>query len=91
MFAVSRLNAALRTFATCVAEAGSLAHREEPGFRLPYHIKGDAINGFSLSYGDSPQLANWSRALKMLLTNLKWLHAWSLQRESRDAYGPRRA
>ena len=50
---------------------------QDPAFGLPYPGDGqEKIGGVSIIFGQvSDEL--WTRALKMLLTNVKWIVAWS--------------
>ena len=60
-----------------VGEAGSYISANDPAFALPYPPEAGAkIGGVSVVFGQvSDEL--WTKALKMLLTNVKWIVAWS--------------
>ena len=45
------------------------------GLRLPYQIDGEKIGELSIRYTQNND-QNWTKALKYMLTNLKWLLAW---------------
>ena len=62
-----------------VGEAGAFIGAADPAFCLPYAVDGggqDKIGGVSIVFGQvSDEL--WTRALKMLLTDVKWIVAWA--------------
>jgi beclin 1 len=71
------LNAALVAFLQCVEEFGTFVERQDPTLRLPHRIQeGAKVGGLSISLVQGEEEA-WTRALKYLLTDLKWLLAWS--------------
>jgi beclin 1 len=71
------LNAALVAFLQCVEEFGTFVERQDPTLRLPHRIQeGGKVGGLSISLVQGEEEA-WTRALKYLLTDLKWLLAWS--------------
>lgn len=77
-FAVSRLNTALKAFVLCVAELGTYAETNDKSFRLPYTISpnGDKVGDLPILFGkDIP----WTRAMKLIATNIKWLIAWAFR------------
>ncbi|CCE61191.1 hypothetical protein TPHA_0A01060 [Tetrapisispora phaffii CBS 4417] len=50
---------------------------EQDELELPYSIYGDKINSLSVKlYGSNPTL-EWTTAMKLLLTNIKWLLAYA--------------
>ena len=77
-FAQSRLNSALKALVACVAELGAHAEACDRSFRLPYAVSpaGDRMAGdlhVALSGKDAP----WTRAMKLVATNVRWLVSWS--------------
>jgi beclin 1 len=78
-FAQSRLNLALKAFVACVAELGEFAEAQDRSFRLPYAMaaNGDRVAGdLHVAMGkDAP----WTRAMKLVATNVKWLVSWSFR------------
>jgi beclin len=78
-FAQSRLNNALKALVFCVAELGAFAEASDRSFRLPYAIaaSGDRVAGdLNVTVGkDVP----WTRAMKLVVTNVKWLVSWSFR------------
>jgi hypothetical protein len=61
-----------------VAEAGSFIETQNPAFKLPYAIErsGSKIAGISIVVGQASDEL-WTRALKYMLTDLKWIVAWA--------------
>jgi len=49
------------------------AQNADRSLRLPYTIANDRASNFSVSLGDD---AEWTAAMKAVLTVLKWLLAW---------------
>jgi beclin 1 len=69
------LNTALVAFLQCVEEFGTFVERQDPTLRLPHRIQdGGKVGGLSISLVQGEEEA-WTRALKYLLTDLKWLLA----------------
>lgn len=71
----------------CVNLAGKQALVEEPTLKLPYGIQKGKIGDLYIGLGDDEQ---WTRALKYMLTHLKWLLAWVAKRSSSLSPGQRR-
>eukprot|EP00501_MAST-03F_sp_TOSAG23-6_P000840 GSMAST32.ASY1.ANO1.872.1 assembled CDS len=61
-------------FLACLDELGRYAARVDRTIHMPYQIKDYKIGGYSIQLGDWQK---WTFALKYLLTNLKWLVAWT--------------
>ena len=72
-------NRAMSAFLSCVQELGEYASRRDPSIHMPYEIKETKIGGNSV-LSHSNDLDEWTSALKYILTNLKWLIAWSAKR-----------
>ncbi|OQR99709.1 beclin-1-like protein [Achlya hypogyna] len=77
-FQRQKFNQALVFFLECIEEAGNRAMREEPSLRFPYKIFKGKIGELAISVGGNDE--QWTRALKYLLTHLKWLLAWIAKR-----------
>lgn len=58
-------------------EVGEHVQEHDPTLRLPYRIKDKdgTVGGLPVSLGSSPE--DWTRALKYMMTNLKWITAWA--------------
>jgi len=74
-------DAALVSFLAYVSELIGHCQRIDPSFHPPYAISQDSINGISIKM--SKEDLQWTRALKFLLTNVKWLVAWVSTRPRR--------
>ena len=73
-----RFNTAMSAFLECVSELCNHATKQDRSFLLPHTIKGTKVDGYSIKlHGNSS--VDWTRALKYMLSNLKWLLAWSVR------------
>ena len=70
-------NAGISAFADCVDELGDFARREDPSVILPHRVDRSTIGGLSVHYSNSPE---WTKAMKYLLTDLKWIIVWVARR-----------
>ncbi|UIZ29874.1 hypothetical protein KXD40_002802 [Peronospora effusa] len=77
MFRRRGFNQAMILFLECVEDAGRRAMKEEPLLKFPYKVERGKIGGLPISLGNDEQ---WTRALKYMLTHLKWLLAWISKR-----------
>lgn len=77
-FRRQHFNRALQAFCRCVQELGAFAEERDPTLRLPYRIAPDgaAVGGLAVAFAPGGEEA-WTRALKFLMTDIKWLVAWS--------------
>ena len=68
-----------------VARARDLTEGRTP-FELPYAIEGDLVGGHTLKL-QSPfrRDAQWTKALKYMLTDLKWTLTWMISRQDSTA------
>lgn len=74
-FAESHFNLGLGAWITCLRQLIVYVEAADPTIRLPYKIAKHSIKGYSILYLKNKQ-AEWTKALKYALTNLKWLLAW---------------
>merc|ERR1712048_631601 len=74
-----RFDLAMSAFLGCLKEVTRFLQRD-PSMRLPFKIEGDKVGGFSVRVQFN-QDEQWTKALKFMLTDLKWIIAWV---ESRD-------
>ena len=73
-----RFNTAMAAFLECVSELCDYATSIDRSFLLPHTVKGSKIDGFTIKlHANSSK--DWTRALKYMLSNLKWLLAWSVR------------
>lgn len=77
----SSFNAGISAFAGCVDELGEFARREDPSVILPYKVCRSTIAGLSLHYSQSVE---WTKAMKFILTNMKWLLIWLAKRRHKS-------
>ncbi|RQM09452.1 hypothetical protein DD237_003552 [Peronospora effusa] len=77
MFRRRGFNQAMILFLECVEKAGRRAMREEPLLKFPYKVERGKIGGLPIPLGNDEQ---WTRALKYMLTHLKWLSSWISKR-----------
>jgi beclin len=77
LFPKRNFNVAMVGFLTCIAELGSHVMEQDPTLQLPYEI--DAAEGKINSHPItlSADEEQWTRALKYLLSDVKWIIAWS--------------
>uniref|UniRef100_A0A7S1G4N8 Atg6 BARA domain-containing protein n=1 Tax=Bicosoecida sp. CB-2014 TaxID=1486930 RepID=A0A7S1G4N8_9STRA len=76
-----RLNDGIRRFVGCVVELAAFAASRDRAFCLPYNLQADRERccccGLDLTVDSNPGVG-WTRAIKLLLTDLKFLVAWAL-------------
>mmetsp|Transcript_28115 Transcript_28115/g.49557 ORF Transcript_28115/g.49557 Transcript_28115/m.49557 type:complete len:438 (+) Transcript_28115:155-1468(+) len=70
-----RFNTALSLLLRAVKELGDFASSRDPSFELKKSIKGDEIEGKSIQAVAAE--VDWTKALKYMLIDVKWLLAWS--------------
>jgi len=70
---------ALEYLLQIIGEAGNYISEQDPAFRLPYAVSegGRYINNIPITYGGSNSDELWTRALKFMLTDVKWIVAWA--------------
>eukprot|EP01006_Ploeotia_vitrea_P028790 TRINITY_DN61417_c0_g1_i2.p1 TRINITY_DN61417_c0_g1~~TRINITY_DN61417_c0_g1_i2.p1 ORF type:complete len:417 (-),score=233.12 TRINITY_DN61417_c0_g1_i2:61-1146(-) len=76
LFWYRRFDQALTWLLSCVKEFGDYAHGVDKKFRLKYNIDKDQIQGLSIKLQFN-QDHKWTKALKYMLSNLKFLLAWA--------------
>ena len=68
---------AMAAFLDCLKQFKGFVETRDPHFRLPYAIEGDQIGDsnamLSIKAGNEEA---WTKALKYVLTDLKWMLAW---------------
>merc|ERR1719262_1676290 len=88
-FSDRRFDLAMSSFLSCLKEVTRFLQRD-PTMRLPFKIDGDKIGGFSIR-AQHNQDDRWTKALKYMLTDLKWIIAFAESRgfteRSRQASG----
>lgn len=81
-----RFDLAMSAFLECLKEVTRFLQRD-PTMRLPFKIEGDKVGGFSVRVQFN-QDERWTKALKFMLSDLKWIIAFV---ESRDYSGEKGA
>jgi beclin 1 len=77
LFPKRNFNSALTGFLSCVQELGEFTKSKDPTLQLPYAInviEGKVYDQIILLGSDDEM---WTRALKFLLTDVKWIIAWA--------------
>ena len=71
-------NSALIGFLSCVEELGVFVSSRDPTLSIPYPITpGEGrVGGLSISIGTAAGDETWTKALKYMLTDIKWIIAW---------------
>ncbi len=59
-------------------ELAAFVAEKDPSLKLPYVIADFKIAGIPVAY-EKKEVA-WTRAMKYLLTNLKWILSWATSR-----------
>jgi len=77
---------AMAAFLECLKDVTRFLQRN-PSVRLPFKIEGDKVAGFSVRSLFN-QGERWTKALKYMLTDLKWIIAFVESREVGDRGGP---
>lgn len=77
-FSDRRFDLAMSSFLSCLKEVTRFLQRD-PTMRLPFKIEGDKIGGFSVRHQHN-QDDRWTKALKYMLTDLKWIIAFAESR-----------
>lgn len=80
LFWYRRFDSALTMLLYCVGELCALASKEDPQFTFRYPIKDDMIGDVSIKFSQGRNDAGWTKALKYMLTNLKFLLVWVAKR-----------
>eukprot|EP00455_Lapot_gusevi_P030973 TRINITY_DN3340_c0_g1_i2.p1 TRINITY_DN3340_c0_g1~~TRINITY_DN3340_c0_g1_i2.p1 ORF type:complete len:123 (-),score=21.22 TRINITY_DN3340_c0_g1_i2:37-405(-) len=76
IFWYRRFHTAMVWFLECIQELGEYAHSVDPSFNLKYKIQQDRIGDLSIRLTFN-QEENWTKSLKYMLTNLKYLLVWT--------------
>lgn len=79
-FSGRRFDLAMAAFLACLAEVVRFLQREPGGMKLPFRIDGDKVGNFSIRVQFN-QDERWTKALKFMLIDLKWITAFVESRE----------
>jgi len=80
LFWFRRFDTALVWLLECIKEFAEFATSIDPDFQLKFPIQNDLIGGYSIKLQFNND-TKWTRALKYMLTNLKYLLAWCAKRK----------
>jgi beclin 1 len=77
LFPKRNFNTALGGLLFCVQELGEFISKHDPTIQMPYEVAANdgKIGGHSIYFGNDDEV--WTRACKFMLTNVKWMIAWS--------------
>ncbi len=76
LFPTRNFNLALQGFMSCIQEVGEYISNYDPTLSVPYKISvhESRIGDLSFVYGSDDEV--WTRALKFMLADIKWIIAW---------------
>lgn len=76
LFPKRNFNLALQGFMSCILELGDYIANYDPTLSLPFKISvnDSKIGDLSFTYGNDDEV--WTRALKFMLADIKWIIAW---------------
>ncbi len=80
LFWYRRFDTALVWLLACIKEFGDFAATQDTRFTQRYAIKNDSIGDVSIKLQFNNE-ARWTKALKYMLTNLKFLLVWCSKRK----------
>jgi hypothetical protein len=84
LFPHRNLNQALKAFLHCLRDVGLHVSQQDPTLQLPHKIdaEGGMIGGLSVALGSAGD--NFSRAMKFMLTDIKWIIAFVAKYSGHD-------
>eukprot|EP01137_Pigoraptor_chileana_P015987 Opistho-2@72434 len=74
-FLTNRFDTAMVAFLDCLQQFKEYIESRDPHFKLPYQIVKDKIGDLTIKLQFNND-ETWTKALKYMLTNLKWCLAW---------------
>ena len=77
LFPKRKFNFAMIGFLYCIEDIGNYVSESDPTLALPFEINATEgkINNQSLLLGVDDEV--WTKSLKLLLTDIKWIIAWA--------------
>lgn len=81
-------------FLACLAEFGAFAaacdaaEGRSPAFEFPFPIDGDKVGSYSVRLFMQTKDAKWTKALKLMLADLKVALQWTVRREAARQAAP---
>ena len=82
----ANLNRGLSGLVSVVYEIGEYILKHDPTLQLPYHINLTDNTIEKISYFWDKDDEQWTRALKFLLSDIKWILAWFTKHFNNTAY-----
>jgi len=79
-------NQAMSALLTCAKELGNFMEKCDPVLQYPYEMSSNKLN--SLSGLHTSDEETWTRAMKFLLTNIKWAVVWVAKHITENAARP---
>ena len=73
-FPESHFNLGLAALLSCLDQLMTHVHTQARAMRFPYKVSTPLIGGCSILYLKKP--TEWTKAVKYMMTNLKWLLTW---------------
>lgn len=79
LFPKNNFNSALHGFFTCIKELGDHVTAHDPTLQLPYtiHLNDGKIDELSFKWDSDNEI--WTRSLKFMLADIKWIITWSVK------------
>jgi len=81
LFWYRRFDNGMVAFLVCLKEMGDYAEARDKQFKLPYKMEKDKIGDMSIKIQFNNE-ETWTKSLKYMLTNLKWLLAWIVKTDA---------
>ena len=80
-----KFNTALIGFLHCIQELGDFIRNRDPTLSLPYlvNINEGKVFDQTINLGSDDEM--WTKALKFLLTDIKWIIAWASKHVNNDS------
>ncbi len=78
LFPKRNFNQAMMGFVACISELGNYVMEQDPTLQLPYEIDAveGKINGHLVTWQSTDE-EMWTRAMKYILSDIKWIIAWA--------------
>jgi len=83
LFWYRRFDYGMVAFLMCLKEMGDYAEAHDKNFKLPHKMEKDKVGDMSIKiHSTMNNEETWTKSLKYMLTNLKWLLAWVVKTEA---------
>ncbi len=81
LFWYRRFDNGMVAFLMCLKEMGDFAEQRDKTFHMPHKMEKDKVGEMSIKIQFNNE-ETWTKSLKYMLTNLKWLLAWVVKVEA---------